>query len=65
MSTNNNNLLNKLEETSANENAQNDNQTVIEVRHLSKTFGNNQVLRDIDFNVKKGDVTCIIVKRVN
>ena len=33
---------------------------IIEIRHLSKTFGNNVVLRDIDFSVAKGDVTCII-----
>lgn len=33
---------------------------VLEVRHLSKTFGKNVVLRDVDFNVAAGDVTCII-----
>lgn len=33
---------------------------VLEVRHLSKTFGKNVVLRDVDFNVSAGDVTCII-----
>ena len=33
---------------------------VLEVRHLSKTFGKNVVLRDVDFNVDVGDVTCII-----
>ena len=33
---------------------------IIEVRHLSKAFGNHVVLRDIDFTVKKGDVTSII-----
>ena len=30
------------------------------LKHLSKTFGKNVVLRDIDFNVYPGDVTCII-----
>ena len=35
-------------------------ETIIKINHLSKTFGNNEVLRDIDFSVKKGDVTCII-----
>ena len=30
------------------------------VRHLSKAFGNNTVLRDIDFTVRPGDVTSII-----
>ena len=33
---------------------------ILEVRHLSKTFGSNQVLRDIDFTVDKGDVISII-----
>ena len=33
---------------------------IIEVRHLSKTFGTTQVLRDIDFSVKRGEVVCII-----
>ena len=35
-------------------------QNIIEVRHLSKSFGNHEVLRDIDFTVSKGDVTSII-----
>ncbi|WP_338472239.1 amino acid ABC transporter ATP-binding protein [Niallia sp. XMNu-256] len=34
--------------------------TVIEVQHLSKSFGPREVLRDIDFSVKKGEVVCII-----
>jgi len=33
---------------------------VLEVHHLSKTFGKNVVLRDVDFRVDTGDVTCII-----
>ena len=33
---------------------------IIQVSHLSKSFGNHQVLRDIDFTVNKGDVTSII-----
>ena len=33
---------------------------LLEVRHLSKSFGANVVLRDIDFTVSKGDVTTII-----
>ena len=33
---------------------------IIEVQHLSKSFGNNQVLKDIDFSVNKGEVVCII-----
>lgn len=35
-------------------------EAILEVRHLSKVFGNNQVLRDIDFTVHAGDVTSII-----
>ena len=35
-------------------------QNIIEVRHLGKSFGSHEVLRDIDFTVKKGDVTSII-----
>ena len=35
-------------------------QNIIEVRHLSKSFGNHEVLKDIDFTVKKGDVISII-----
>ena len=35
-------------------------QTSLEIQHLSKSFGQNQVLRDIDFSVKQCDVTCII-----
>ena len=33
---------------------------ILEVKHLSKSFGANVVLRDIDFTVSKGDVTTII-----
>lgn len=33
---------------------------ILQVNHLSKAFGANVVLRDIDFTVKQGDVTCII-----
>ena len=33
---------------------------ILEIRHLSKAFGKHVVLRDIDFSVSKGDVTCII-----
>lgn len=35
-------------------------ETIIEVRHLQKTFGNHTVLRDMDFTVREGDVTSII-----
>ena len=33
---------------------------ILEIRHLSKSFGSHEVLRDIDFTVSKGDVTAII-----
>ena len=33
---------------------------ILEIRHLSKTFGTNLVLKDIDFSVSSGEVTCII-----
>ncbi len=33
---------------------------ILEICHLSKAFGDHQVLRDIDFSVSKGDVTSII-----
>ena len=33
---------------------------ILQVNHLSKSFGTHEVLRDIDFTVKKGDVTSII-----
>jgi len=33
---------------------------VIDIQHLSKSFGNHQVLKDINFSVTKGEVVCII-----
>ena len=33
---------------------------ILEIRHLSKSFGKHEVLRDIDFTVSPGDVTSII-----
>ena len=33
---------------------------IFEIKHLSKSFGNHEVLKDIDFSVNKGDVTSII-----
>ena len=35
-------------------------ETILQIRHLSKSFGDHEVLRDIDFTVAKGDVTSII-----
>ena len=37
-----------------------DNNKIFEIRHLSKSFGSHEVLRDIDFSVEKGDVISII-----
>ena len=33
---------------------------IFEIRHLSKSFGNHEVLKDIDFSVNKGDVISVI-----
>lgn len=33
---------------------------IIDIQHLSKSFGKNEVLKDIDFSVSKGEVVCII-----
>ena len=36
------------------------NEPILEIRHLSKSFGTHEVLKDIDFTVRPGDVTSII-----
>lgn len=33
---------------------------LLQIKHLSKSFGTHEVLKDIDFSVNKGDVTSII-----
>jgi len=33
---------------------------VIDIQHLSKSFGTHEVLKDIDFSVTRGEVVCII-----
>jgi len=33
---------------------------VIDIQHLKKSFGQHEVLKDIDFSVNKGEVVCII-----
>ena len=33
---------------------------ILEIKHLRKSFGKNEVLKDIDFEVYPGDITCII-----
>jgi putative lysine transport system ATP-binding protein len=35
-------------------------ETILQINHLSKSFGSHEVLRDIDFTVAKGDVTSVI-----
>ena len=42
------------------EKIENRTEPIISVRHLSKSFGKHEVLKDIDFDVFKGDVTSII-----
>src|SRR5690554_3373889 len=33
---------------------------IIVIKHLIKSFGDNEILKDIDFSVNKGEVVCII-----
>lgn len=33
---------------------------IIDIQHLNKSFGENEVLKDINFSVDKGEVVCII-----
>ncbi|WP_018659801.1 amino acid ABC transporter ATP-binding protein [Allofustis seminis] len=40
--------------------SENVNDTILQVSHLSKKFGDNEVLKDINFSVKKGEVISII-----
>ncbi len=40
--------------------SQNQQNKIIEIKGLKKAFGENSVLRDINFSVNRGDVTCII-----
>lgn len=35
-------------------------ETIIKVEHLSKKFGDNEVLKDINYEIKQGDVVVII-----
>ncbi len=35
-------------------------ESILKINHLSKSFGKNEVLKDIDFEVNKGDVISII-----
>ena len=35
-------------------------ETVISIKDLSKSFGNHEVLRKIDMDVKKGEIICIV-----
>ncbi len=40
--------------------ATNADEPLVRVEHLGKSFGDHIVLKDIDFSVRQGDVTCII-----
>lgn len=42
------------------DNATNESPYIIKVEHVGKVFGTNTVLTDINFNVKSGEVICII-----
>ena len=33
---------------------------VIEVKNLKKSFGNNSILKGVNYTLKEGDVSCII-----
>ena len=33
---------------------------ILQVKHLEKSFGSHQVLKDIDFEVEKGEVISVI-----
>ena len=33
---------------------------IIEIKHLNKSFGDNEVLKDINFHVNKGEVVSIM-----
>jgi putative lysine transport system ATP-binding protein len=33
---------------------------VIDIKHLNKSFGKHEVLRDVNFSVSKGEVVCLI-----
>ena len=35
-------------------------ETILEIRHLVESFGDHQVLRDISFQVRTGEVICVI-----
>ena len=35
-------------------------ENVIEIKHLSKSFGQHEVLKDVNFDVRKGEVVCLI-----
>ena len=53
--------ISNLEETEISAtNGNNCGNPLIEICHLGKTFGDHEVLKDIDFTVNAGDVTCII-----
>ena len=38
----------------------NEEKYILQTEHLSKSFGNLEVLKDVNLNVKRGEVICII-----
>ena len=43
--------------------SKNNEESIIEVKDLSKSFGDHEVLRKIDFEVKKGEVRPVPVSQ--
>lgn len=35
-------------------------EAILQIKHLEKSFGTHQVLKDIDFEVQKGEVISVI-----
>ena len=35
-------------------------ENILDIKHLRKSFGSNEVLKDINFSVRPGEVVCII-----
>ena len=36
------------------------NETILSLKHIKKTFGEHQVLKDISFDINKGEIATII-----
>ena len=42
----------------------NDSEPLLSVRHLRKSYGDHEVLKDVSFDVKRGQVLCCSVPQV-